>query len=507
MLFIIPSRVLSIASIMLAPTLFSPLIQAQPADDLRYLLFEATPLNDLSELPDANGANAAQEVGGAVLAQAIDGIDGQTGQPVEPALTSGELLRARTAPPADQMATIDKDIANYKKVILDLEQKGGAYEAGLSEELLALASLYQKAGDYRQAQPILNRAAYIARVNNGLFDASQVPLQQKVIENYVQLGDLMAADQQQEALFYMQQRLYGNDSPEFLSGLTYFAEWNLFAATTTIVPPSAVEDDESNKSDEKPIVDMATFQFRHLVEAQNLYDDISQIFISNPTIDQTELADAENKILFISHLFATRYVSYVSNFDAPGFSSFSSPSDGAFLRRNDFSYRTGTDILQNRIKRLQEQPVPDLHRLAKARMELADWLLLSSRRMTGLKLLEETHQQLVDASMPNAELDALFNPPLPQEIPAFLTPGYSRADLGIPEQTLLKYKGFVDLEFEVNRFGSPSSINVLDVSPDTGEEIPAHLVNYIRYSQFRPRVQDGKVKNSDTYQVRYHYSY
>ena len=42
------------------------------------------------------------------------------------------------------MSAINNDIAGYKKVIVDLEQKGGAYEASLSEELLSLASLYQK---------------------------------------------------------------------------------------------------------------------------------------------------------------------------------------------------------------------------------------------------------------------------------------------------------------------------------------------------------------------------
>ena len=50
----------------------------------------------------------------------------------------------------------------------------------------------------------------------------------RVIENYVQLGDLLAADRQQKPCF-MQQRLY-EMQPELLPGLTYFAEWNLFAA-------------------------------------------------------------------------------------------------------------------------------------------------------------------------------------------------------------------------------------------------------------------------------------
>lgn len=497
MLFVTPSRFLSLAGILLAPVLFSSLTLAQPGNELQYLLFEPSSLTDqrapsLSEDVDDEGDITQQPSAEIAIIS------------VEPALTSGELLRSRRQAPADQMATINNDIDSYKKVILDLEQKGGAYEASLSEELLSLASLYQKTGEYGEAQTILNRAAHIARVNNGLFDASQVPLLQKVIENYVQLGDLMAADRQQEALFYMQQRLYDNNSPELLPGLKYFAEWNLFAATTNITPPPVTDD---NESDEKPIVDMAVFQYEHLLEAQNLYDAIARILIANPAVDQTNLADAENKVLFISHLFATRY-GFTGSFDAPSFSGFSSTSDGSYMRRNDMSYRTGTDILQSRITRLEQQPAPDLKRLAKAKMELADWLLISNRRMTALDVLREAHRQLAEAGMPAAELNDLFNPPLPQEIPAFMIPGYSRADLGIPQDASLKYRGFVDLEFDVNRFGNPSSIHVLGTSSDTDKEIPAHLVNYIRYSQFRPRLlEDGSVNNTDNYRLRYHYTY
>lgn len=486
------SKLLSVASILLVPALFSPMTLAQPGNELQYLIFEASALEDTAALPVAVDQDAPSQV------------DPSTSQPAEATLTSGELVRAMRVPTADQMATIDSDIANYKKVIIDLEQKGGAYEAGLSEELLALASLYQKTGEFREAQTVLNRAAHIARVNNGLFDASQIPLLQRVIENYIELGDLLTADQQQEALFYMQRKLYQNGSPELVPGLKYFAEWNLFAATTRITPPPATEDSEPN---EQPKIDLALFQFEHLVRAQNLYDEIAQILLRNPGVNDPYLADAENKVLFISHIFATRYNGYVSSFDTATLSGFGSSSDGSFLRRNDFGYRTGTDILQSRIARLQNQPVPDLHRLAKAKIELADWLLISSRRMTAVELLEETHQQMAAAAVTSAELEELFNPPLPQEIPTFLTPGYSRADLGIPEEASLKYTGYVDLEFNVNRFGHPSAINVLGVSPDTDEEIPAHLVKYIRYSQFRPRLEGGIVKNTDAYQLRYHYSY
>jgi hypothetical protein len=427
-------------------------------------------------------------------------------QQIDAPITLEEFLHDAGNTPENQLETINSDIANYKKVILDLEQKGGAYEAGLSEELLALASLYQKTGEFGEAQKILNRAAHIARVNNGLFDAAQIPLLKKVIDNYVQLGDLAAADEQQAALFYMQKKLYGESSPELLPGLKYFAEWNLFAATTNIGPPPVTE----SESGEKPIVDIATFQFEHLVAAEALYDHMAKIVMKHPDLDDTHLAQAENQLLAISHLFATRYNPYITSFDVPSFSGFSSslsPVGGSFLGSNDMGYRNGIDILEARVERLQKQPTPDARKLAEAKIALADWLLVFDRRVTALEELEEIYQDLVDAAVAEHDLNALLNPAIPEEIPKFRNYRYSRASLGIPEDLNLQYKGYVDVEFHVNRAGRASSITILGTSPDTDDEIPNRLVNHLRYAQLRPRVQAGSVKTEDLYQLRYHYTY
>ena len=492
MLSRITLRLPNFSCFLLAPLFFS---SATLAQDFQHLLFEPSLLNDQPASTATAGSSAAPSMAAALPATAV----GTT-------MALKEFLADQGDPSSGQLNTINADIANYKKVIQDLELEGGVYEAKLSEELLALASLYQKSGALAEAQEILNRAAYIARVNNGLYDASQIPLLKKVIENYVELGDLLAADQQQEALFYMQRKLYGDTSAELLPGLKYFAEWNVFVATTNIVPPPVAEDGKPGAS---PIVDMMSFQFQHLVDAQNLYDRMAQIFIASPGFDETHLAEAEKQILVIAHLFATRFNTYIGSFEMANFSGFSaqSPTESSLLRRNDLSYRTGTDILQGRVTRLQEQSAPDPQKIGKAKIELADWLLVFSRRLTALDLLEETYRELTEASAPQDLLDLLFNPAVPQQIPAFLNTPYSRASLGIPEEAALQYRGYIDMEFKVNRFGIPFAMTVLGTSPETDEEITARLLNHIRYSQFRPRLQEGVAKNDDRFELRYHYTY
>ncbi len=493
MLFRASSKFLSYSHALLALPLFVSVALAQPEHNFQNLLFEPSVLNEQTPLAESDELPATALV------------DEPTNPHItDTAISIDEFFASQKQAPVDQLETINSDIANYKKVILDLEQKGGAYEAGLSEELLALASLYQKNDEYAEAQKVLNRAAHIARVNNGLFDAAQVPLLKKVIENYVELGDIVGADRQQEALFYMQQRLYSDSDIELLPALKYYAEWNIFAATTNITPAAT-----ESESSEDEIVDTVSFQFQRLVNAKNLYDAMMQILIMNPGFDDSHLAQVENQLLVISHIFATRYTPYASSLDIPSFSGFSSlpSSGGGFMGNVELGYRNGIDILENRINRILEQPTPDPRKLAAAKVELAEWLLVFDRRMTAVELLEETYNDMTTAAVPEEKLSRLLHPALPQEIPEFRSHRYTRPYLGIPDDVMLQYKGYVDVEFEVNRFGGPSSIMVLGTSPDTDEEIVDRLVNHIRYSQIRPRVQNGKVPNADLYRLRYHYTY
>ncbi len=453
--------VLTFARVLLAPLCFSCSLTQAAEKNYQYLLFEPSVLNEQHDV--ANNVAppiAGQEPAFAELAPGpstvgdqqdfseTHGLAEQHGtvahavQDANAALTIEEVIAAQGNAPADQLGAIERDIAEYKKVIAELEQQGGAYEAKLSEELLSLASLYQKTGEYAEAQKILNRAAHIARINNGLFDESQIPVIKRVIQNYVELGDILAADRQQAALFYMQKKIHGDSAPGLLPGLQYFADWNLFAATTNITPPPASEDTEA---DGKPVVDLVTFQFERLITAQSIYEGMRQMLLRNPGYSEIDIAEVEEQQLIILHLFATRYGPYVPTLDGniAAFSTFS--NDEWPSRGFNNGYRTGIDILESRIDRLQRQSPVDIQQIADAKIQLSDWLLLFERRTTALTLLEETYQELQAVSASEDELNEFLAPPLPRHIPRFLHHRYTRAWLGLPDEVPLQYKGYVDL--------------------------------------------------------------
>jgi hypothetical protein len=117
--------------------------------------------------------------------------------------------------------SLQADIDNFEKAIATLELDGGPFNVMLSEVLLGLANAYQQAASYDQAQLILDRAAYINRVNYGLYNTAQIPFLKRSIENHLLMGDILAADQQHEYLFYIQNKLHEDSSVEILPALDY----------------------------------------------------------------------------------------------------------------------------------------------------------------------------------------------------------------------------------------------------------------------------------------------
>src|SRR5690606_38211298 len=208
---------------------------AQETQDYSRLIFEPVPLvltGDESSPPSADDVaplpvddRPAREWS-AVLAEQASGSD------------------APAAPP-------EESIARYEESIRTLERQGGAYEARLAQELLGLGTAYQRLGDHVTAIATFERAWHVSRVNNGLFSLEQAPIVQRLIESQLATGDLIAADQQQEYLFFIQQKAYGAESPELLPALTALADWNIRAFNARLDGGYEIMPDYPNASIER----------------------------------------------------------------------------------------------------------------------------------------------------------------------------------------------------------------------------------------------------------------
>ena len=94
----------------------------------------------------------------------------------------------------------------YARAIAATESEDGAYAAELSELLLGLALELQSQGRHRQAIAVFRRGIHLARVNEGLYCAQQIPLLQGEIASNLAIQDYTMADERQNYLYRVQTR-------------------------------------------------------------------------------------------------------------------------------------------------------------------------------------------------------------------------------------------------------------------------------------------------------------
>jgi len=71
----------------------------------------------------------------------------------------------------------------------------------------------------------------------------------------------------------------------------------------------------------------------------------------------------------------------------------------------------------------------------------------------------------------------------------------------------LDYRGWFDLDIEINRFGQTTGVTLINKSNDSDEQVEAILLRQLRNStSFRPRFKDGELVDKEVVTLRYYYS-
>ena len=470
--------------------------------DLRFLVFDAVPLSP----PVEQGADAGPPQAGAppYLTEELASLPRIGAESVEEALVS---MARSNAGISENLS--EADVERFEAQLQELERQGDSYAPALAETLLGLAAVYEGLGNYAAAVPLYDRASHITRVNAGLFSLEQEPIIRRLFNNYYMQGDLVAADQQQEYLFYLQRRNHGDDSPSLLPALGDYAAWNIQASRSEPIPPAApptaaapAEGEEpapSTTGVAEPPPDMVEFRLRHLMQAQAQYLHTLQLVALHFGPDDPRLPDIERSLAITNYLYTTQAV-LLEGVSSQSLSGFDQP-----VQRLGFN--EGRRSLERRIEYLQRRADSDPVAIAEARLDLVDWMIATRNRSNVREILRSAHQELKQAGASEQQLAALFNPPLPVALPGFLAEPFSREELGIPAEAALEYQGFIDVEFMLNAFGDTSSPKLLYGSENTPEEIIDILLRTIRRGQYRPRLQDGEIIGAEHIHARYYYAH
>jgi hypothetical protein len=136
-----------------------------------------------------------------------------------------------------------------------------------------------------------------------------------------------------------------------------------------------------------------------------------------------------------------------------------------------------------------------------ALVDIADWLLrfAAGRKETeeAFEFYEVLYKRFGQVGMEPAWIDDVFSPSLPVVLPAFVPNPLASIETS-------SSAGFIDVAFEITKYGEGKSIEMLDTSTNTTDTARMRLRDRIRWSQFRPRVVDGAFEDVSRVVVRYY---
>jgi len=123
------------------------------------------------------------------------------------------LLASGLAWPATQPG-IEGNIAQqekaYRDAINSIEAVHGAYGPGLSEQIFSLGTALQSQGRHEEAVKLFKRGVHLARINDGLYSAQQLPLLQGQVASHIAMGQYAEADERQHYMYRVQLRTMDN---------------------------------------------------------------------------------------------------------------------------------------------------------------------------------------------------------------------------------------------------------------------------------------------------------
>ena len=364
---------------------------------------------------------------------------------------------------ADDLLKITEPLLNG---IAEEEARNGPYSANLIELLTSLGLAYQESGEDVLAVAVLDRALYLKRVNEGLFGLDQAALLERLIDSELAIGRLESAEDLRGKLLDLARR---NRSDE--RSATIFrdaAEREVDRYETFLregLPPQLTIGDP-----EAPTRAAASGVWR----ARRLYNEAIWALAANPRLNRAELADLEEGLARTYYLEASNRNRWYQGVDDPLYGL----GLVSYQRRVDY---TGTAASPS-------QAID----YARALVELADWSLLFSRNGTALKRYAEAYALLVGQSVSAASIEEFFPTDTPVFLPSFAPPPLDGA-------ALAGSTGYVDVDFEIGKYGQPRKVAIVPAAGDRAEAISKQLASAIGNGRFRP----SPLADGAEYRLRY----
>jgi hypothetical protein len=376
----------------------------------------------------------------------------------------------------DEPDLVAPDTASYQFYIADLESRLGPYATGLSEQLLGLGTVYQGQGLHEQAIRVFKRGMHLARVNNGLQSAEQIPLLQGMIRSLVASGDFEKADEKQHYLYRMQSEIYEDSAPQMVNAMLQRADWERQAYYLSV----------------------GDVAFTRLLTMWQLYGAALNNIANANGNHSTKLLQP------LQGLLRTQYM--ISSFGGKTQAGFvdGGAADTHYVEENRFSairvsnYRQGQAVIAA-LREVYDYNEGELSpQAAQTWVQLGDWHLWSDKQESAELAYQQAWEKLGELEDSEAQQAQFFGKPV-------LLPDIegSARDLLPPENI----SGYAEVSYYINRRGRVKDLETTKLEPvdETDDRPPARLLRRIKHMQYRPIFVDGAAVATETITKRYAY--
>jgi hypothetical protein len=356
-----------------------------------------------------------------------------------------------------ESALVDtEEIKAFRDALASIESNQGAYAKALPEQLISLGLALQQQGRHRDAIAVFKRGVHLARINNGLYSAEQIPFIQGEISSNLAVGELTEADLRQDYLLQVQQRSLASGEL-YIQALMQQASWQYNAYELGIGEKERI--------------------FGRLLSMWDLYR-----LAINDILDR-EGASSPKLLPPLHGMLKTQYLisGYQANFSRDaGFDARTEQHRfDAYLAQN---YKKGNAIISAIYSVEQTQYGEHSLPAAETLVMLGDWMLWHDKRESANQAYLNALRELAELDDAQVQIELVFGEPvaLPDIDGIRPLPPAVEAD-----------QGDILLQFGVNKRGHVIDLVRLDEGED--EKGKAYrLMRKLHKTKFRPRFAGGE---------------
>ena len=348
-----------------------------------------------------------------------------------------------------------------EKSLLDeisrIESRDGAYSADLPEQMLSLGLALQQQDRHGEAIEVFKRGVHLARINNGLYCAEQVPLLEGEIKSSIALGEYARVDELQGYMYRVQLRgLEGGD--DRAAALIKQANWQFNAYQLNLGSQGADR-----------LVNMWDLYRLAWTDIEAVHGDTSPLLLPP-----------------LYGLFRTQYLisEYRVENELPG-GSFNTTMMNAkanrFYSYRSENYELGKGVALAIYKIQFNEHGQDSEQAIDALTAVGDWALWGGKFDEAMEIYQLALTELAERPDAQEQEQRLFGEPVP--LPDL-------KGLRTLPPTVSAEEGNILLEFGVDSRGEVVDLERLDSNEDL-DSAAQRLMRTLRNTHFRPRLEAG----------------